>query len=133
MPNCCWIASGGACLVLFALYFGAVAGARRWSCEVLPPSAPRAPPGSSFSMARTIDYEDECELNYERLLLSDVPGPRGAFRRVNLEDVYFRRPPWELGRRPLYSQEHIPDDFRCGPARIVDSSSAARSSLQRLF
>jgi len=84
-------------------------------------------------MARTIDYEDECELNYERLLLSDVPGPRGAFRRVNLEDVYFRRPPWELDRKPWYIQEHVPDDFPCGPARIVGSPSAARSSLQRLF
>ena len=84
-------------------------------------------------MARTIDYEDECELNYERLLLSDGLGPRGAFRRVDLEDVYFLRPPWELDRKPWYIQEHIPDDFRCGPARIVDSSSDARSLLQRLF
>jgi hypothetical protein len=135
MLNRCWIASGGACLVLFALYLGMVAGARRWPYEVLNTTiiTPNAPPGSNFYMARTIDYQDECELNYERLLLSDVPGPKGAFRRVNLEDVYFRTPPWELDRKPWYIQEHIPDDFPCGPARIVDSPSAACNWFQRLF
>ena len=35
MPSRCWIASGGARLVLFALYLGAVARARRWPYEVL--------------------------------------------------------------------------------------------------
>jgi len=119
----------------FSFYMGMVIGVRRWPYEVLDTTVitPNVPPGYTLNMARTIDYQDDCELHYDRKMVSDVPGPGGAFRREVLPDVNFARPPMELDGRPWYISERVPEDFPCGPARIIDSPSAACNWFQRIF
>lgn len=133
--NRLWITAVGGVAVLFAFYLGAVAGVRRWPYEVLNTTVitPNVPPGSIFYMARTIDYQDDCELHYDRLMVSDVPGPKGAFRRDVLPDINFRTPPMELDGQPWNISERVPEDFPCGPAKIIDSPTAACNWFQRIF
>jgi hypothetical protein len=125
----------GVLSVGFAFYLGAVVGVRRWPYEVQKTViiTPNVPPGATFYMARQIDYQDDCQISYDRLMLSDVPGPKGAIRREVLPDINFEHPPWELDTKLWYISEKVPDDFPCGPARIVDRPSAACNWFQRIF
>jgi len=130
-----YLTVGGAVVVIFAFHLGAVVGVWRWPYEVLETVVitPSVPPGATFSMTRKIDYQDDCQLEYDRLLLSDAPGPKGALRRDVLPDIAFEHPPWELDGKLWYVIERVPEDFPCGPAKIVDRPSAACNWFQRIF
>ena len=130
-----WLTAAGLVLVVFGAYLGATVGVRRWPYEVqqtivLTPQVSR---GGIFSMARKIDYQDDCQLSYDRLMLSDATGPGGAVRRDVLQSIDFEHPPWDLDGRLWYVTERVPEDFPCGPAQIVDRPSAACNWFQRLF
>ena len=133
--NRLWLTLSGAVVVACAFYLGAIVGVRRWPYEVVQTIVitSHVPPGSTFSMARQIDYQDDCQISYDRLMLSDATGPKGAVARVGLPDVNFEHPPWELDNRLFYITETVPEDFPCGPARIVDRPSAACNWFQRIF
>lgn len=121
--------------VVAAFYLGGVVGVRRWPYEVLTTivQSPHVPPGGTFAMARKIDYQDDCQLGYDRLMLSDATGPDGAIRRDVLQEINFEHPPWELDNKLWYITEKVPEDFPCGPARIVDRPTAACNWFQRIF
>ncbi len=95
---------------------------------------PDVVPGRPFRYARDIDYlNDDCTLYYDRTLLSLTPDERGAYRRLKLDSLEFKRPPLFVDNK-LQSQDiPIPADFPCGPAVMIDSPYAYCTRYQRLF
>jgi hypothetical protein len=122
-------------VVLLAVYFGSLLGARRWPYEVKQTIVYTAdvPPGGVFRMARVINYQDDCALHYDRRLQSLEPDTKGALRRDVLPDIDFSRPPFELDNKLQSQAITIPDDFPCGKAVLVDSPTASCNWFQRIF
>ncbi|GBU19040.1 MULTISPECIES: hypothetical protein [Methylobacterium] len=108
---------------------------QRWPYEVKETLVftPVVPAGAAFRMGRVIDYQDDCELNYDRRLQSDTPDAKGDIRREVLPEINFQNPPMDLDGKLWEVSVPIPDDFPCGPARIIDSPTAACNWFRRLF
>jgi hypothetical protein len=126
----------GVALLLFAVYVGLLFGDRRWPYPdphtiIFTPTVYR---DSDFEMGRKITYLDDCALRYTRMMLSAPdPAKQGAIRRIDLETKSFDSTPDEINGQLWYIKEHVPADFPCGPAKIVDSPSAACGWFQKNF
>jgi hypothetical protein len=127
----------GIALFILAVYVGLLLGDRRWpypdpQTTVYTPVVDR---GGDFEMGRRLNYLiEDCALKYNRLMLS-APDPTkgGAIRRIDLEPKSFESSPDELNGKLWYIKETVPKDFPCGPAKLVDSPSAACGWFQRTF
>lgn len=129
----------GIALLCLAVYIGLLLGDRRWPYPdpqtiIFTPSVYR---GTNFEMGRKINYlegSEDCALKYTRMMLSAPdPAKQGAIRRIDLEPKSFDSAPDEINNRLWYIKEFVPPDFPCGPAKIVDSPSAACGWFQKNF